>query len=288
MGNVGPFARLEDHYHVQKVKLGEGAFGTVWRGVDKKTDEMVAIKQLKTNGGAGRSRKDYEHEVSIMRQVNHENVLSLRGAFEERGSVWLVLDYMDGGDLGDKIKECPQKSVAAGWMAQVCSAIGAMHAAGIVHRDVKPDNFMISNGKTLKLADFGLALALKNPHEQLMAKCGTPAFMAPEQHALPNSNGYGKPADMWAAGIILYMLLHGGQHPFLSGGQMHMDSLMKGRLPKKASLTGCLLSDKVGGGKANDLQASLVNSVAERRLTAAQALRHPFLAPHARRISNSP
>jgi serine/threonine protein kinase len=215
MGNtINAFGKLEDNYFVQKVKLGEGAFGTVWRGVEKKTDETVAIKQLKKQGAnGGRNRQDYEHEVSIMKRVKHENVLQFRAAFEDQRGIWLVLDYCDGGDLGDQIASRQMStSAAASWMAQVCAAIGAMHSAGVVHRDVKPDNFMISNG-VLKLADFGLADVLPN-EGKLTQRCGTPAFMAPEQHDLINSGGYGMAVDMWAAGVILHMMLNGGRHPF--------------------------------------------------------------------------
>jgi len=282
MGNVNPFSKLEDSYFLQKVKLGEGAFGTVWRGVDKRTEELVAVKALKKGHNAGRSRKDYEHEVSIMKQVKHTNVLGLRDVFEDTKNVYLVIDYCDGGDLGDKMAECTQKSVAASWMAQVCAAIGAMHYAGIVHRDVKPDNFMISNG-CLKLADFGLATMLPEKEGLLKAKCGTPAFMAPEQHELPNSRGYGKAADMWAAGVILFMLLHGGQHPFLSGNQMNMQALLSGKFPKNGgSKLACLMPGKSGASNGMELVAALLFREDYKRLSAVQALQHPFLSAQRR------
>jgi len=268
---------------MQKVKLGEGSFGTVWRGVDKATDEPVAIKQLKLN--QHQSSKNYEHEVSIMRRVSHPNVLRVRDAYQEQGAVFLVLDYMDGGDLGDKMVESSSnaKSMAACWMTQVCAAIQAMHTAGLIHRDVKPDNFMISNG-ILKLSDFGLAMAL--PREgRISQKCGTPAFMAPEQHELPHQRGYGPPVDAWAAGVILYMLLNGGQHPFLQGNQMNMDNLLNGRVPKKGKIS-CL--SPVGGGKGTKEGEGLVTSLLMRdenkRLKPAEALKHPFLAAEAHRM----
>jgi len=285
MGNVNMsiLGRLEDNYHVQKVKLGEGAFGTVWRGVEKKTDEHVAIKQLKTQSlGAGRSRQDYEHEVSIMKSVSHVNVLRMHAAFEEQGSIWIVLDYADGGDLGDTLK-CAQmpKAAIAGWMAQVCAAIGAMHNAGIVHRDVKPDNFMICKG-VLKLADFGLAQIL--PRGGFVAKCGTPAFMAPEQHGLPATGSYGKAVDMWAAGVILYMFLHGGQHPWLKGQQMNMDAFMQGKLPKTGGQMARLIPGTSGSSTdAKELLKALLTAVPNKRPQAHEALSHPFLRAQARR-----
>merc|ERR1711971_1452443 len=92
---------------------------------------------------------------------------------------------------------------------------------------------MISHG-VLKLADFGMAAVL--PREgALTQKCGTPAFMAPEQHNLANSGGYGMAVDMWAAGVILYMMLNGGRHPFLKGQQMDMGAFF---LPSRTALKG--------------------------------------------------
>jgi len=271
---------------MQKVKLGEGAFGTVWRGVDKSNDEPVAIKQLNIYHEQGRSVKNYEHEVSIMRMINHPNVLRVRDAYQEQRSVLLVLDYMDGGDLGDKMKESAlqAKEMAAYWMYQVCAAIQAMHTAGLIHRDVKPDNFMIANG-ILKLSDFGLAMAVPQ-NGRMGQKCGTPAFMAPEQHELPHQRGYGPPVDAWAAGVILYMLLNGGQHPFLQGNQMNMDNLLNGRVPKKGKIS-CL--SPVGGGKGTKEGEGLVTSLLMRdenkRLKPSEALKHPFLSGQAHKAA---
>jgi len=284
MGNVNmSFGRLEDNYHVQKVKLGEGAFGTVWRGVEKKTDEHVAIKQLKTQSlGAGRSRQDYEHEVSIMKSVSHVNVLRMHAAFEQQGSIWIVLDYADGGDLGDTLKfgKMP-KGAISGLMAQVCAGIGAMHKAGIVHRDVKPDNFMICRG-VLKLADFGMAQFL--PQGGFVAKCGTPAFMAPELHGLPATGNYGMAVDMWAAGIILYMLLHAGQHPFMKGDQVSVDLVMQGKIPKTGSQMARLIPGTSGSSMdAQELLKALLTTNPKKRPQAHEALSHPFLLAQTRK-----
>lgn len=220
-------------YHVQKVKLGEGSFGQVWRAIDKSTSEIVAIKQLdKPRDGPGRRRNDYRHEVEIMQQVSHENILKFIGMYEDDTHINLVLEYCDGGDFSEKLKFRPEQPmgpcecVVADWLRQICSAIHALHAAHIVHRDVNPKNFMLSRG-VLKLADLGIAQLLPTLGTKLFTKCGTPGFMAPEQYILPNGEGYSFPVDMWAAGIVFHMMLHGGCHPYMEDGKLNRNCMVQ-------------------------------------------------------------
>eukprot|EP00930_Biecheleria_cincta_P037425 TRINITY_DN25686_c0_g1_i1.p1 TRINITY_DN25686_c0_g1~~TRINITY_DN25686_c0_g1_i1.p1 ORF type:complete len:384 (+),score=101.75 TRINITY_DN25686_c0_g1_i1:147-1298(+) len=231
---LGP--SLEDIYYQQKVKLGEGGYGTVWRAVDRKTNKFAAIKQLdKLNlyVWQGVKRADILNEIEILSTCQHENVIKLYHWFEDSRFISLGLEYCDGGDLEDKLKERGWKlreREAANWMRQICSAISALFTKSICHRDIKPGNFMLARG-TVKLADFGLATFLGSS-ELLSEKCGTPAFMAPEQQLLGHvSFGYGFPVDVWAAGITLNMLLSGGQHPFLTySGTLDMPRLLRGTM----------------------------------------------------------
>jgi serine/threonine protein kinase len=223
---------LSDTYHVQKVKLGEGSFGQVWRAIDNDTSEIVAIKQLCKHKEPGKRRPDFRHEIDIMQKVSHENILKYIGMWEDDDHVSLVLEYCDGGDFSHKLKVRPEQpmgpceSVVVGWLRQICSAIGALHAARIVHRDVNPKNFMLSRG-VLKLADLGIAQLLPTPGAKLFSKCGTPGFMAPEQHMLPSGEGYSFPVDMWAAGIVLSMMLHGGRHPYMEDGKLNKKGMVQ-------------------------------------------------------------
>jgi len=235
MGHQISQARLEDRYYLQKVKLGEGSFGTVWRGVDRGTGEDVAIKQLDkaTMPRRGVRQQDIEREIAVMQAVPHPNITKLLDSFDSPCCIYLALEYCNGGDFGDKVKERGlnlEESEAAEWTRQIISAIAALHAKCVVHRDIKPDNFMVSNG-SLKLADFGLAMFL--PRGRLLTeKCGTPAFMSPEQHKLPRfSRGYTNLCDVWAAGVTMYMLMFGGRHPFLNNlQQLDENRLLQGSL----------------------------------------------------------
>lgn len=235
MGQTAATAKLEDRYYLQKVKLGQGSFGTVWRAVDRQSNDIVAIKQL--NKAAmprrGVTRSDTEREIHIMQAaIGQENITRLLGFFEDPESIYLALEYCDGGDFGDKVQERAKdlrEDEAAEWMRQIISAIASLHTKSICHRDIKPDNFMVHQG-SLRLADFGLALFLQRGR-LLSDKCGTPAFMSPEQHLLPRqSRGYNELCDIWAAGITMYMLMFGGKHPFLYGSQLDERRMLAGTL----------------------------------------------------------
>lgn len=229
---------LEDQYFLQKVTLGKGSFGVVLRGVDRRTNEVVAVKQINKAfmRKANITQADVEREVKIMQACDHPSILRLFGFFQDSDCLSLALEYCDGGDFGDKLKEKAstlQEHEASEWMRQICGAIHALHSRGVCHRDVKPDNFMVagSNPGVLKLADFGLSTFLRDG-QRLHSKSGTPAFMAPEIHRLPeNHEGYRFEVDMWAAGVLMFCLVNAGRHPFMDAhGKLSMSSLMNGSL----------------------------------------------------------
>jgi len=280
---------VQERYFLQKVKLGQGSFGTVWRAVDKKMDTTVAVKQMDKSKFAQRGvkRADVEQEISTMKILRHENITQLHDTFEDKQFIYLALEYCDGGDFGDKLKERAmsiQEDEVSSWTRQILSAIQCMHSKRICHRDVKPDNFMISGEGVLKLSDFGLAVHL--PQGKLLTdKCGTPAFMSPEQHLLPRqSKGYGMAADVWAAGLCMYMILVGGQHPFLGdNGQMDHHQLMQGALDFKPrhSFLGVDISGAMSSTRGSDASRELCRAMVQphwrNRIGAGNALLAPFL-----------
>jgi serine/threonine protein kinase len=273
-------AKLEDKYYLQKVKLGQGSFGVVWKGVEKETSEFVAVKQMDKAAlpRRGVRREDIEREVSVMKVVYHDNILKLKDFYEDSSYISFVLEYCDGGDFGDKVKERGSsltENEAAVWMRMICSAIMALHQKTVCHRDIKPDNFMVSKG-SIKLADFGLAILLPTG-KLLTERCGTPAFMAPEQS---KSRGYSHSVDMWAAGITMFMLLSGGRHPFVGAdGRLNDAALKEGILDFSAQqgLMAVFGQRQGFSDAARELCKKMVNPNEQKRSTAEQALQDRWL-----------
>mmetsp|Transcript_58793 Transcript_58793/g.127184 ORF Transcript_58793/g.127184 Transcript_58793/m.127184 type:complete len:714 (-) Transcript_58793:94-2235(-) len=289
MGQAASSGNIEEKYFLQKVKLGQGSFGTVWRAVERESGKTVAVKQLDKASlpRRGVRREDIEREISMMRACRHENLTQLYDSFEDDKNIYLALEYCDGGDFGDKVKERGMgltEPEVAEWVRQMCAAIAALHVLNICHRDIKPDNFMVSEGQTLKLSDFGLAIFL--PKGKLLnEKCGTPAFMAPEQHNLPSrSRGYGFPADVWATGVSMYMVMFGSRHPFMTDrGQLDDKLLLQGTLDFRENSGARFLGFDIGRGAlrfsdaARELCSRMVEPDVARRITAEDAIRQPWI-----------
>lgn len=300
-GVTGSGQQLEERYFLQKVKLGQGSFGTVWRAVDRANGSVVAMKQLDKASmpKRGVTRRDIEREVQMMKTCVHPNITAIYDHFEDDKSIFLALEYCDGGDFGDKVKERGMnltEDEASDWMAQICAAIQVLHQAQICHRDIKPDNFMVA-GSTVKVSDFGLACFVSRG-KLLTDNCGTPAFMAPEQVTLKRgSRGYSFPCDMWAAGVTMYMLMFGGRHPFLNGNNLDERMLCAGQLDFRedggGGGGGGLFGVLLGGGPSGPLRFSdqarkicqrMVEPIVSQRVTAQDALRDPWLARAASRL----
>jgi len=274
-------SNIHDNYHLQKVKLGQGSFGTVWRAVHRKTGESVAVKQLcKANlPSLGIRREDVDREISLLGSLEHENIIKLHQTFEDGESIFMAFEYCDGGDFGDKVLErgsSVQEPEVVFWVKQMLGAIAYMHERHICHRDIKPDNFLVANKDTLKLADLGLAMVC--PRSQLVTqKCGTPAYMAPEQHLLPAlSKGYAFPVDVWAAGVCMYVLMFGGRHPFLGArNDLNLKQLLAGSLnfSDRSGMLGTVgLAGEHMSAEARGLCQHMVTVDPLRRITAQKAL----------------
>merc|ERR1712216_277473 len=201
-------------------------------------------------------------------------VLKLHDNWEDKRSVFLALTYCDGGDFGDKLRQMKDQmyeKLVAQWMLDICTAVFELHSRGIIHRDIKPDNFMVKTipefvGGRLVLSDFGLSVFLKK-NQQLKEMCGTPAFMAPEIRA---GKGYGFPVDLWAAGVMQYMMMNGGRHPFISEqGQLNeqaerdlkrdgVGSIGLGSQSASAFLMGMVFPESVFSEECQDLCKDLL------------------------------
>ena len=207
--NVGD---LFQHYRVIE-RLGEGGMGVVYRAHDTRLGRDVALKFMthsRVNAElAGRLRR----EARALAAVNHPNILTIHDIGEAEGVPFLVLEWVDGRALSDpswhrpfSIREFQQVALP------MAEALGAAHDHGIVHRDVKPGNVLVSEEGRVKLADFGLA-KFHDPDQDLTrtgAAIGTVAYMSPEQ---ASGGDVGLPSDIFSFGVMAYELLT-GQLPF--------------------------------------------------------------------------
>ncbi|XP_063065559.1 myosin light chain kinase 2, skeletal/cardiac muscle [Engraulis encrasicolus] len=198
--------------HTKEV-LGGGRFGKVHRCTENSTGLRLAAKIIVT-----RTIKEKEmagNEIQVMNQLSHANVLQLYAAFELKNQVMLILEYVEGGELFERIvdESSPLTEVdAMVFVRQICEGIQYMHQMYVLHLDLKPENILCVNRTShqVKIIDFGLARRYK-PREKLRVSFGTPEFLAPE---IVNFDFVSFPTDMWTLGVITYMLLS-GLSPFL-------------------------------------------------------------------------
>ncbi len=204
--------------------LGEGAMGRVFRASHLKLGREVAIKVLNPEYVARPDVvKRFFREARVVNQINHEHIVEVTDFVEQSGCAFLVMELLEGQSLREIMKgrkaRWPSVKRSIGIMAQVCDAIAAAHANGVVHRDLKPDNIFVierSGRDYAKVLDFGVA-KLQEPIEGDSATkstagliIGTPLYMAPEQATGQKVDGH---TDVWSAGVVLYELLS-GEVPF--------------------------------------------------------------------------
>ncbi|NXG43296.1 MYLK3 kinase, partial [Psilopogon haemacephalus] len=193
--------------------LGGGRFGQVHKCTEISTGLNLAAKIIKVKGA--KEREEVKNEINVMNQLNHVNLIQLYDAFEAKNNITLIMEYLDGGELFDRITDesCSLTELdAILFTKQICEGVQYLHQHYILHLDLKPENILCVNrtGNQIKIIDFGLARRYK-PREKLKVNFGTPEFLAPE---VVNYDFVSYPTDMWSVGVITYMLLS-GLSPFL-------------------------------------------------------------------------
>ncbi|GMI92450.1 CBL-interacting protein kinase 25, SNF1-RELATED PROTEIN KINASE 3.25 [Hibiscus trionum] len=191
--------------------LGKGTFAKVYYGKELKSGESVAIKvigkdEVKKEG----MMEQIKREIAVMRLVRHPNVVELKEVMATKTKIFVVMEYVRGGELFAKVFKGKLKEDAARkYFQQLISAVDFCHSRGVSHRDLKPENLLLDENGDLKISDFGLsALPEQLLNDGLLhTRCGTPAYVAPE---VLRKKGYdGSKADIWSCGVILYVLLAG-------------------------------------------------------------------------------
>lgn len=260
---------IEDDYVLGK-ELGRGRFSVVCEGVHKLTNKHCAVKIIDKATIEPEEKALLRTEIAVLKLVNHPNIISLEGLYESKQYIYIVMEMLKGGELFERIVGRPRftELEAAKLMRPLLESVAYLHDLGIVHRDLKPENILCGDElDDLKIADFGLS-KMTLPKEKMDAACGTLSYVAPEVLTM---QGYGKEADLWSVGVILFLLLC-GKLPF--DGEDHNEiirSTIQADLKVNPNVWHRLSED------AKSMITSLLNKNPKERITARDALKHPFI-----------
>jgi serine/threonine protein kinase len=193
-----------------KTKLGKGTFGTVYLGKHIPSKNKIAVKMINREGLKPEQQNRLEQEILCQRSVTSDYIVSLIDVQKTENNFYLILEYCEGGDLGQFIKTHGpvDEETTQRWMQNLAEGFKALKSKNIIHRDLKLQNILMSENSTkavLKLADFGMSRFLDNDLAQTWL--GTPLYMAPEMFR--NKEGYDFKADIWSLGVVMYEMLTG-------------------------------------------------------------------------------
>uniref|UniRef100_A0A674N156 calcium/calmodulin-dependent protein kinase n=1 Tax=Takifugu rubripes TaxID=31033 RepID=A0A674N156_TAKRU len=259
--------RFTDEYQLFE-ELGKGAFSVVRRCVKISSGQEYAAKIINTKKLSARDHQKLEREARICRLLKHPNI------GESSNSKYAHINTLvTGGELFEDIvaREYYSEADASHCIQQILESVHHCHVNGIVHRDLKPENLLLASklkGAAVKLADFGLAIEVQGDQQAWFGFAGTPGYLSPE---VLRKDPYGKPVDMWACGVILYILLV-GYPPFWDEDQHRLYQQIKAGAydfpsPEWDTVT----------PEAKDLINKMLTINPSKRITASEALKHPWI-----------
>ncbi|XP_049271681.1 calcium/calmodulin-dependent protein kinase type II alpha chain isoform X45 [Rhipicephalus sanguineus] len=272
-----PTTRFSDNYEL-KEELGKGAFSIVRRCVQKSTGNEFAAKIINTKKLSSRDFQKLEREARICRKLNHPNIVRLHDSIQEEGYHYLIFDLVTGGELFEDIvaREYYSEADASHCIQQILESVNHCHQNNVVHRDLKPENLLLASkakGAAVKLADFGLAIEVQGEQQAWYGFAGTPGYLSPE---VLKKDPYGKPVDIWACGVILYILLV-GYPPFWDEDQHRLYAQIKAGAYDYPSPEWDTVTPE-----AKNLINSMLTVNPAKRITAAEALKHPWICQRER------
>ncbi|XP_056601221.1 calcium/calmodulin-dependent protein kinase (CaM kinase) II beta 1 isoform X34 [Triplophysa dalaica] len=254
-------------------ELGKGAFSVVRRCVKLSTGQEYAAKIINTKKLSARDHQKLEREARICRLLKHSNIVRLHDSISEEGFHYLLFDLVTGGELFEDIvaREYYSEADASHCIQQILEAVLHCHQMGVVHRDLKPENLLLASkckNAAVKLADFGLAIEVQGDQQAWFGFAGTPGYLSPE---VLRKEAYGKPVDIWACGVILYILLV-GYPPFWDEDQHKLYQQIKAGAydfpsPEWDTVT----------PEAKNLINQMLTINPAKRITAQEALKHPWV-----------
>ncbi|XP_056232783.1 calcium/calmodulin-dependent protein kinase (CaM kinase) II beta 1 isoform X11 [Seriola aureovittata] len=264
--------RFTDEYQLYE-ELGKGAFSVVRRCVKLCTGQEYAAKIINTKKLSARDHQKLEREARICRLLKHPNIVRLHDSISEEGFHYLLFDLVTGGELFEDIvaREYYSEADASHCIQQILEAVLHCHQMGVVHRDLKPENLLLASkckNAAVKLADFGLAIEVQGDQQAWFGFAGTPGYLSPE---VLRKEAYGKPVDIWACGVILYILLV-GYPPFWDEDQHKLYQQIKAGAydfpsPEWDTVT----------PEAKNLINQMLTINPAKRINAQEALKHPWV-----------
>ncbi|XP_053823822.1 serine/threonine-protein kinase PAK 3-like isoform X3 [Vidua chalybeata] len=190
--------------YLEVEQIGQGAFGTVSKGLNRATGGEAAIKKMSLRG---QNRERAVNELLLLKDKKNPNIVNSLDSFLVDGDLWLVMEYMDGGTLQDVLR---QTHMAEGEMVAVnqecLQGLDFLHGNPVIHRDLKSSNILLGMDGSVKLADFGLYAQLSPEQDQRRSMVGTAHWMAPE---VVTSSPYGPKVDIWSFGIVTIEMVEG-------------------------------------------------------------------------------
>lgn len=259
-----------NNVYVLNKKIGKGSFSTAYIGTNTLYGNKVVIKEVDKSKV---KESNVYTEIEVLRKVMHKYVIKLISAYEQEGYVYLVLEYLKGGELFEYLNNNGpyNETDAKKAIKRILIALGALHSNGVVHRDLKMENLMLENPNdpcSLKIIDFGLASFLNTP--SMSMRCGSPGYVAPE---ILKYAPYGTKVDIFSLGVILYNILCG--YPPFRGS--NVKEIFKKNVRCHISFNTKNWLDKSNCVKQIILWMCSKNP--DQRCTAIEALGHPWFLP---------
>ncbi|XP_039335086.1 serine/threonine-protein kinase Nek1 isoform X13 [Saimiri boliviensis] len=208
--------------YVRLQKIGEGSFGKAVLVKSTEDGRQYVIKEINISRMSSKEREESRREVAVLANMKHPNIVQYRESFEENGSLYIVMDYCEGGDLFKRINAQKgvlfQEDQILDWFVQICLALKHVHDRKILHRDIKSQNIFLTKDGTVQLGDFGIARVLNSTVELARTCIGTPYYLSPE---ICENKPYNNKSDIWALGCVLYELCT-LKHAFEAGSMKNL------------------------------------------------------------------